>query len=569
MRRPLLILSAVAALGAVSPAMAQAQGQPLGEGFAGSYLAARAAVMDGNHRAAAVYFETALAADPGNAFLIGNAIFANAALGQWRRADTIADMLDPADPGSEMVNLVRMVRRLAENDLVAARAAIEAGEGAGPFIDGLALGWIALGEGDMRRATEAFRQVAADEVLADIALTHLALARAAVGDFEGADAILSGAEFGSLSVSSRSIQARAEILVQLDRSAEALEFIDFFTASVPDPGLLALRDSIASQSGPRPYGFLTTAQQGLAEVFHSIAHAMGREAGSNTLPLLYARAAHGIDPGHTEAVILAGQLLGDARQFGLAAEAFDNVPEDDPHHVEAQLGRADALFDDGRSEDAVAALQALSRDHGDFAPVQAALGDALRRTDRCADAVTAYTAALDLVDITQSRNWFLYFARGICHEALDDFDASEADFRQALVLNPEQPQVLNNLGYSLVEQRRNLDEALAMIERAVEGDPDSGYIVDSLGWVLYRLGRFEEAVAPMERAVALLPNDPIINDHLGDVYWMVGRRREARFQWERALSFDPEEAEALRIRRKLEIGLDAVLVEEGGVGETQ
>lgn len=108
-----------------------------------------------------------------------------------------------------------------------------------------------------------------------------------------------------------------------------------------------------------------------------------------------------------------------------------------------------------------------------------------------------------------------------------------------------------------------------MIERAVAARPDSGYIVDSLGWVLYRLGRFDEAVAPMERAVALLPTDPIINDHLGDVYWMVDRKREAQFQWQRALSFDPEEADAIRIRRKLEIGLYRVLEEEGGVGETQ
>ncbi|MDG3042607.1 tetratricopeptide repeat protein [Roseicyclus marinus] len=567
MRRPLLILSAVAVLGALPPAMVRAQDQ--GPGLAGAYLAARAAVIEGNHRAAAVYFETALAADPGNSFLIGNAIFANAALGQWGRAETIADMLEPSDEGSEMVNLVRIVRRLAENDLAGARAAIESGQGAGPFTDGLSLGWIALGEGDMRRATDAFREVATDEALADIALTHLALARAAVGDFEGADAIFSGDEFGPLSVTERSIRARAEVLVQLDRADDAVELLDFFTNSVPDPGLLALRDQIAGQDGTPPYSFITTARQGLAEVFHSIAHAMGRDAGSTTLPLLYARAAHGIDPAHTEALILAGQLLSEAQQHALAADAFAEVPEGDPQYVEAQLGRADAYFADGRPDEAVEVLQALSTENGGLASVQAALGDALRRTDRCAEAVTAYTAALDNVDITQRRNWFLYFARGICHEALDDFDASEIDFRQALVLNPDQPQVLNNLGYSLVEQRRNLDEALGMIERAVEGDPDSGYIVDSLGWVLYRLGRFEEAVAPMERAVALLPNDPIINDHLGDVYWMVGRQREARFQWERALSFDPEEAEALRIRRKLEVGLDAVLREEGGVGETQ
>ena len=567
MRRPLLAaLPLIIGLGFGQAALAQ----ETGPGLAGSYLAARAAVLEGNHRVAAVYFENALAADPGNPVLIGNAIFANAALGQWMRAETIAEMLPfENDGGQELVNLVRMVRGMATGDLVGVRAAIEAGRGAGPLIDDLAMGWIYLGEGDMRRATDAFMAVASDESVADIAYTHLAYARAAVGDFEGADAILSGEAFGPLAASTRAIRARAEVLVQLDRRDDALELLDFYTNVVPDPAMLALRARIAASAAPEGYGFITTAQQGVGEVFYGIARALGGEGGSGTLPLLYARAAHGIDPAHSEALILAGELLRDAGQYSLAADTYVEVGADDPQFVDAQLGRADAYFEDGREEAAVGVLRDLAAQHPALATVQAALGDALRRTDRCAEAVTAYTAALDLVDITQSRYWFLYYTRGICFETLDDFTGSEADFRQALVLNPEQPQVLNNLGYSLVEQRRNLDEALGMIERAVAARPDSGYIVDSLGWVLYRLGRFDEAVAPMERAVALLPTDPIINDHLGDVYWMVDRKREAQFQWQRALSFDPEEADAIRIRRKLEIGLYRVLEEEGGVGETQ
>jgi tetratricopeptide (TPR) repeat protein len=563
--RVLPVLPLALGLALTTPAPAQ----DTGAGLAGPYLAARTAVVDGDHRAAAIYFENALAADPGNPMLIGNAIFANAALGQWGRASTIADMLPGGENGQELVNLVRMVEGLAAGDLVGARTAIEAGRGAGPFIDELALGWIHLGEGDMRRASEVFEAVAGDETLSDIAYTHLALARAAVGDFEGADAILSGDAFGPLSASERSVRARAEILVQLDRSDDALELLETFTASVPDPALLALQTRIASQDDVPPYGFITTAEQGLAEVFYTIARAMGGEQGSTTLPLLYARAAHGIDPGHSEALLYAGQLLMEADQFSLAADAFAEVPPDDPQYVEAQLGRADAYLEDGREEAAVTSLRRLAEDRTELATVHAALGDALRRVDRCDGAVEAYTAALDLVDITQERYWFLYFARGICHEQLGDHVASEADFRQALVLNPEQPQVLNNLGYSLVERRRNLDEALGMIERAVELRPESGYIVDSLAWVFYRLGRFDEAVEPMERAVELLPNDPIVNDHLGDVYWMVGRKREARFQWQRALSFGPTDAAAERIRRKLEVGLDRVLEEEGGVGETQ
>jgi Flp pilus assembly protein TadD len=182
--------------------------------------------------------------------------------------------------------------------------------------------------------------------------------------------------------------------------------------------------------------------------------------------------------------------------------------------------------------------------------------------------VLAYDRALEFTEDGARSEWFLHYARGISHEREKNWDNAEADFRAALALNPDQPQVLNYLGYSLVERKEKLDEALDMIERAVAAQPQSGYIVDSLGWVLYRLGRYEEAVEHMERAVALMPVDPVVNDHLGDVYWAVGRYREADFQWKRALSFiDPEdtdgEADPVRIRRKIDVGLDLVLDEEG------
>jgi len=182
--------------------------------------------------------------------------------------------------------------------------------------------------------------------------------------------------------------------------------------------------------------------------------------------------------------------------------------------------------------------------------------------------VAAYDRALGAFERPDPAQWFLYYARGISKERLDDWPAAEADFREALELNPDQPQVLNYLGYSLVEHQQNLDEALAMIERAVAAQPQAGYIVDSLGWALYRLGRYDEAVGHMERAAELMAVDPVVNDHLGDVYWAVGRHTEARFQWQRALSFvdweeASEELDPDRIRRKLEVGLDQVLSEEG------
>jgi tetratricopeptide (TPR) repeat protein len=115
--------------------------------------------------------------------------------------------------------------------------------------------------------------------------------------------------------------------------------------------------------------------------------------------------------------------------------------------------------------------------------------------------------------------------------------------------------VLNYLGYTWIDQNRNLSQGLALIEKAVRQKPDDGYIVDSLGWAQFRLGRYKEAVKYLERAVELRPEDPVLNDHLGDGYWRVGREREARFQWEQALTLSPEADDAEKIKRKLTKGL--------------
>ncbi|MFK7942491.1 MAG: tetratricopeptide repeat protein, partial [Paracoccaceae bacterium] len=211
---------------------------------------------------------------------------------------------------------------------------------------------------------------------------------------------------------------------------------------------------------------------------------------------------------------------------------------------------------------AVEALRAAVSQFPDSLEANTSLGDLLRRESRFAEASLAYNGAVDLIGEVQPFHWALFYRRGIALERSKQWDKAEADFRRALELQPDQPDVLNYLGYSLVEKGLKLSEAEKMIEKAVEQRPDDGYIVDSLGWVLYRFGEFDRAVTHLERAVELRPVDPVINDHFGDALWMVGRRVEARFQWKRSLSFEPEEENAVRIREKLDIGLDKVLLRE-------
>ena len=558
--RTLPRLALILGLGLSAPVMAQ-NTVALEPGLAGAYLAARSAALAGDHREAAIQFQRVLQADPDNQTILGDAMLALAAIGDWDQAGTYAARVPQDSLDRDFANLIEQVNRIREGDFAGASAAAVEMAGAGPLIDPLLEAWLYLAEGDMSRAATTFEaMIDSNSPLAGLVPYQLALARASVGDFEGAEAIFSGQVFGPLQVSPRGVQAHAQILVQLDRAQDALDLLAVALNQNADETLFVLRTEIEADP-TRPYDFITTPQQGMAEVFFALARALGTDAGT-TLPLIYARAAHAIDPAHIHSVLLAADILSDAEQYEMAEDTYELVPRESPLFVEAEMGRSEVLFQQGREDTAIEVLHALARDYPNRAAVQTALGDALRRQERFEEAIEAYSAAVDLVDLSQTRYWFLLYARAISYEQSGRWDEAEADFRAALDLSPDQPNVLNYLGYSLVEQNRNLDEALNMIQRAVAARPDSGYIVDSLGWVFYRLGRFEEAVAPMERAVELLPNDSIVNDHLGDVYWMVGRFREAEFQWSRALSFDPDPADAERIRQKLELGLDAVLASE-------
>ena len=187
------------------------------------------------------------------------------------------------------------------------------------------------------------------------------------------------------------------------------------------------------------------------------------------------------------------------------------------------------------------------------------LGNILRYEERYQDAIEVFNDAIALTDAKDQSAWRLFYARGIAFERLNIWPKADRDFRKALQLNPDQPLVLNYLGYSLVEKKIQLDEALAMIEKAVDLRPSSGFIVDSLGWVLFRMQQYEEAVPHLERAAELEPVDPIVNDHLGDVYWHLGRPLEARYKWKFAHEMYSNEATRKLVSKKIKFGLPPAL----------
>jgi Flp pilus assembly protein TadD len=231
------------------------------------------------------------------------------------------------------------------------------------------------------------------------------------------------------------------------------------------------------------------------------------------------------------------------------------VPASSPLKRNAEIELGSALDQLDRTDDAIAHIQKIiAKDPRDLDAL-ITLGGIYQARKRFAEAGDAFSKAIEVVGQPTRANWSLYYYRGIAYERTKQWDKAEQDFKKALELFPDQPSVLNYLGYSWVDKGINLAEGMAMIKKAVDQRPDDGYIVDSLGWAHYKLGQYDEAVVQLERAVTLKPSDPTINDHLGDAYWKVGRQLEATFQWKHARDAKPEPEELARINQKLAQGL--------------
>jgi tetratricopeptide (TPR) repeat protein len=550
-----------AALVPVPPAAAQ-DGAIIPPGLASAFLTGRVALSDQDFAQMAASYDQAVQADPSNAMFRELAMQGHVLSGNIARATELAAEGLAAGETSQVGALLLQADEFARGAYDDVIAALEDGRRTGPLTDAMGAAWAELGRGSMSDALSAFELAIAERPeLAPFALYQKAMALAFVGDMERAADILSAENESRVSLSRRGVLGHMAILSQLGQFEEAREIGTRMFGASPDEDVAEVMDSLADET-PVPFTTVSSARDGMAEVYFTLGTALVGED-DDWLPIIYARQASLLRADHGDAILLTGQLLERAGQYDLADAAYAQMPEDNPQYLGAQLGRANALFSSGQADEAIDSLNALGEARPNSALVFSTLGDMLRREERFEEAAEAYTRAIDLIDEIEERHWVLLYTRAIAYERMGEWELAEPEFRRVLEFVPDEPQVLNYLGYSLVEQRRNLDEALDMIERAVEGDPDSGYITDSLGWAFYRLGRYDEAVPVMERAVELMPRDPILNDHLGDVYWAVGREREARFQWRRALSFGPHpDLDMDLVRRKLEIGKDAALDED-------
>jgi len=329
---------------------------------------------------------------------------------------------------------------------------------------------------------------------------------------------------------------------------------DQFEKSQGEPHPLAkdLRDEINKKK--KIALLVNSAPEGLAEVFYGLGEALTGEGGVS-LGTIYLQLALYAKPDHSFALAALASAQEQAQRYDEAIATYDKIPKGTALQTAIDIRKAFNLNSLDRADEAQAILDDLAKKNPrDVRPLEA-LGNIMRSRKRYADAVNYFTRAINLIDKSDERDWTYFYARGTSYERMKNWPAAEADLKRALALAPDQALVLNYLGYSWIDQGRNMKEGMKLIEKAVALKPDDGYIVDSLGWAHYKRGNYKEAVRYLERAVEIKPEDPTLNDHLGDAYWQVGRFQEARFQWSQALTLNPEPEDLEKIKIKLANGL--------------
>jgi tetratricopeptide (TPR) repeat protein len=532
-KRPVAAIAAlaVALTGAVlAPLSVPAQPLETSRSAIGNYLAGRYAERQRDPGAAARFFEAALAGEPTNFEILQRVHASRLAAGEFSAAAAAAARIaerSPANPSASLTLAVDAVSRLAWDDARRVLAEIPL-QGANRLLVPLLRAWIV-----------------------DF---HRGLMLEKMGRFEEAEAALRRVLGPQGQATPRVAEALVAFLLARGRDAEAREMLDAARANDRESiafDMLARRLATADRRPAMP-----DPRAGFGAALFDLASAM-RGDGDGFFAMPYARLAAALMPEDASAQLMVGDILEQQKRYADANAAFARIPPDTALHWAARLRIAENLNQLDRLDEAIAMLEAMAAERPDRTEALASLGGMLRMKERHREAVAAYDRAIARVASPERRHWLLFYARGIACERSDRWPCAEADFRRALDLMPEQPDVLNYLAYTWVDRGENLVEAERMLRRAVEQRPNSGHIVDSLGWAFYRLGRFEEAVPLLERAAELLPEDPVLLDHLGDGYWRVGRRREASFQWERALRSKPEPELKIEIEKKLRDGLAA------------
>jgi tetratricopeptide (TPR) repeat protein len=521
---------------------------------AGNYLAARHAGTERDSAAAAAYYLNVLKADPKNPDLLGRAFLSVLTGGDIDQAGKLADRLLQVDRTDRIARLVVGVRALKQKDYSTARQNF-AQSVRGPVTDLTAtlLGaWAIAGAGDTRASIDTMDKLSGPDWYSIFKDLHAGLILDLANNKKDAGKRYERA-YKVDPTAVRMVEAYGRYLARGGNKADALKVYGDFNKVLPDHPLI-VQEMKAVNDGDKLPLLVDSPQAGAAEALYGLGASIGRRGGED-LALIYLQLALYLEPSHAMALLSLADLYESLKKPDLAIKVYERVPASSPlsRNAEIQLaGDLDAL---DRSDEAKKRLDHVIAEHPKDTEAILALGNIQRGRKEFAECAATYGKAIDTIAKPDKSNWVVFYFRGICYERSHQWPGAEADMKKALELFPEQPLVLNYLGYSWVDQGVHLDDGMDMIRRAVEQRPDDGYIVDSLGWAYFRTGNYDEAVKNLERAVELKPDDPTINDHLGDAYWRVGRTLEAHYQWTQAKDLGPEKDDLPKIEAKIKDGL--------------
>ncbi len=484
----------------------------------------------------------ALSADPGNVELVQQAFVVSVMAGRPDAARLAAQL--PDNPVAALL-LIDTDVRAGNWDSAEQRIRALPRQGVTQILQPILLAWVQQGAGHTDAALATLRPFVDGQRFRSVFALHAAMIADVAGRTVDAARLYKLSQVDAEGLNLRLAQILASWQARQGHQADAQRTLDGI-ASGTDQMTLAIPGLIAA-SQTRP---VTRATDGIAEAYMQLAAAL-RQQDATDFAMLLLRLSLDLRPDLTPSRLLMSDIMENTRHLEGAMAVLAPVTDQDPLGPIVRLNRALLANRTGHTDEALHQLDRLSHDFPDSPVPEIAAGDVLRDKNRFPEAVVAYDRALARTSAPSRAVWPLLYARGVAHERAHQWPMAEADFKRALELAPDQPTVLNYLGYSWADQGTNLPEARQMIDKALQQRPDDGAIIDSLGWVTLRQGDSQGAVKLLEHAVELQPEDATINGHLGDAYWAVGRKLEALFQWRRALTLNPEPDDAARIESRL------------------
>ncbi|MER9409320.1 tetratricopeptide repeat protein [Mesorhizobium sp. M0091] len=532
--------------------------------FSGAYLAARIAEGDNDLDNAIAYYKQALAFNPGDTSLQQSLMLSLIAQGRFEESLVYADKLKAVPDVERFSRLALAVDSFHKKDFTKAQYWLKLSleSDLDRLISGVMSGWAQAGAGDPTGAMASIDKLQGPDWFGLFKSFHRALIADAAGLSDKADALydatLTDVTAGGAAPETwmRNAQAYASFLARKGNKNKALYVLDKAEAFAPGKlDIQALRDRISKGDKIEP--FVASPSEGAAEILLDLAIALNR-GGGEPFVRLYLQYALALKPDSDAALVQLAAVAEQLKDGEGAIALYSRIPASSPLKELSDLQLGLNLADLNRHDEAIAHLKAFVEAHPDDMRAYLALGGVYASKEDFRSAATLYDKAVAVLKTPTNANWNIYYQRGIAYERLKEWPKAEPNFLKALELFPDQPQVLNYLGYSWVDMNMNLKEGLAMIQKAVDLRPSDGYIVDSLGWAYFRMGRFDDAVREMERAVSLKPEDPVLNDHLGDAYWRVGRKLEATFQWNQARDLKPDPDVLAILQQKLMKGLPPI-----------